>query len=171
MTAWGIHLLYTHKLHVLHCTKHMKPANMPSRFSPSSNATGEASASLSPAGSSVGPQASQVVLTHRELKQATLNKPSCLCLLSLWHMKEMWVFEAWRPYWAHARQNDLARRLQFKAWKQSHSSASKEPDCACGHLYMWNIIVFENRCWWIEKQNVKILHLEPIVVMLYSIWH
>lgn len=53
-------------------------------------------------------QASQVAFARRKLKQATLNEPSCLCLLSVWHMKDMWLCETWRPYQAHAIQNDLA---------------------------------------------------------------
>lgn len=66
---------------------------------------------------------SQVASAHRELKQTTLNKPSCLCLLSAWHMKDMRLCDAWRPYQAHATQkNDLARTLQLRGWKQSHPS-------------------------------------------------
>lgn len=134
-------------------------------------ATGAAASPLPPAGSSVGPQASQVVLARRKLKQTTLNKPSCLCLLSVWHMKDMWLYDAWRPYQAHARQNDLARKLHFRVWKQNNPSGSQETDCACGQLYMRYIILFENPCWWMDKQNVTFgPNHDNARLNIYPIW-
>lgn len=130
VTVWDIHS-FTHKLHVLHTVTTIEPANiwhLPITFLSIATACGPQRDAPGMVFGRWGPwkllpppprfsvvltQASQVAFARRKLKQATLNEPSCLCLLSVWHMKDMWLCETWRPYQAHARQNGLAWALQF----------------------------------------------------------
>lgn len=82
-------------------------------------------------------QTSKVALAHRKLKKAALNEPSCLCLLSVWHMKDMWLCEAWRPYQHMVDKTTWQELCNLVYGKLSHPSESQETSvCVCGHLYM-----------------------------------